>query len=72
MTTIDWLHYDALFYVMTAHGFTSEPHKKGESHSVTTRRNSYIPAGEATDPVVNYLCAVRMAMRDYTYDSGRI
>ena len=67
MTTIDWLHYDALFSVMTAHGFTSEPHKKG---GITFRHPHgeilVFPPVKPTDPVVNYhYAAVRMAMRDY-------
>ena len=34
MTTIDWLHYDALFSVIRAHGFTARPLPSGGTRFV--------------------------------------
>ncbi len=55
MTTIDWLHYDALFSVIRAHGFTARPLPSGGTRFVhPDGAELAFPAMDPGQPVVNY------------------
>lgn len=64
---IDWLHYNELYAVMAAHGFTSEARPDGGTAFRHPRGEILLfPHVDTAEPVITYhYGAVRKAMADY-------